>query len=125
MDTQIKLTSAEKYNSMESAMFTRNILDEVDDGTIIVISGSLEPTKESHLIEHTMYNIEPDGDFSGLFIKSIGEDKQENNSGLLGKVLNRDDDTDGGEMQIIARSGAIEAEGGESEIIAKISDIQE
>ena len=66
---RIDLISEERLAQMPSMEKIRLILDNVREGTIVILESGLTPDEQSVLIEMTMQEILPDG-FSGIEIES-------------------------------------------------------
>ncbi len=66
---QIDLISEERLSKLTSMEKIRMILDDVRQGTIVILEKGLEPEEQSTLIEMTMREILPDG-FNGIEIES-------------------------------------------------------
>jgi hypothetical protein len=62
---QIDLISEDRLDNMTSMEKVRLILENVKEGTIVVLEKGLDPEEQSTLIEYTMMEISPDG-FSGI-----------------------------------------------------------
>jgi hypothetical protein len=66
---QIDLISEERLSKLTSMEKIRMILDDVRQGTIVILEKGLAPEEQSTLIEMTMREILPDG-FNGIEIES-------------------------------------------------------
>lgn len=66
---QVDLISENRLASMTSVEKIRMILDQVKNGTILVLEKGLTPYEEAQLIETTMTEITPD-DFMGIEMES-------------------------------------------------------
>jgi hypothetical protein len=66
---RIDLISEERLSKMTSMEKVRLILDDVREGTIVILEKGLDPEEQSRLIEMTMREIFPDG-FNGIEIES-------------------------------------------------------
>ena len=86
---QIDLISEERLSSMTSMEKIRLILDNVRQGTIVVLEKGLDPEEQSALIEVTMREIMPDG-FSGIEMETYPAKDEGNRfiSRILGKKSN-------------------------------------
>ncbi|MGB0652547.1 MAG: OapB/ArvB family protein [Thermoplasmatota archaeon] len=73
----IHLISAEKMDAMETMERIRFILDEVEEGKILVLERGLDPQEEAKLIEQTMMEIDQDK-FIGIEMQSYGMDHGKN-----------------------------------------------
>lgn len=85
---QIDLISEERLSSMTSMEKIRLILDNVRQGTIVVLEKGLSPEEQSTLVEITMREIMPDG-FSGIEMETYpAKDDRGFFSRLAGKKAN-------------------------------------
>jgi hypothetical protein len=82
---QIDLISEERLSKMTSMEKIRLILDDVRQGTIVILEKGLAPEEQSSLIEMTMREIFPDG-FNGIEIESYPAREESFLARLLGKV---------------------------------------
>ncbi|HKM41099.1 MAG TPA: DUF2073 domain-containing protein [Methanocorpusculum sp.] len=74
---QIDMLSAERLSKMTSYEKIRLILDDVRQGSVVVLERGLTPEEQGKLLETTMMEINP-GTFSGIEIEtypSTGSDK--------------------------------------------------
>lgn len=83
---QLELVSREKLSSMGQMEKIRFILDRIKENTVVVLEDGLSPEEEGALVERTMHEI--NDDFTGIEIESYSRDEQ--SSGLMSKILNRD-----------------------------------
>lgn len=92
---QFDLISASRMSGMGTAEKINMIIDGVRENKIVILESGLSPDEESKLIERTMNAIEPD-EFSGIEIESYqsGESSKSGVFGRMGKMLQRDDDSD-------------------------------
>lgn len=86
---RIDMISAERLSQMPSMEKIRLILDNVREGTIIILESGLTPEEQSVLIEMTMQEILPDG-FSGIEIETYPSKRQ---SGVLSRLIRGDDES--------------------------------
>ncbi len=84
---QLKLVSKEKLSDMGQMEKIRYILDAIKDNTVVILESGLSPDEEGKLVERTMHEI--NDDFSGIEIESYA--REESSSGLMSKLLSRDD----------------------------------
>lgn len=91
---QFDLISASRMSGMGPAEKIEMIIDSVRENTIVILESGLSPEEESKLIERTMNAIEPD-EFSGIEIESYpsGESSKSSVFGRMGKMLQRDTDS--------------------------------
>jgi len=82
---QIDLISSERLSSMTSMEKIRLILDEVQEGKIVVLESGLDPQEETKLIEVTMSEISPEG-FIGIEIESYPQKRRQ---GFLTKFFSK------------------------------------
>jgi hypothetical protein len=83
---QIDMLSAERLSKMTAYEKIRLILDDVRQGSVVVLEKGLTPEEQGKLLEATMMEITP-GAFSGIEIEtypSVGNDK-----GLLTKLFGK------------------------------------
>ncbi len=73
----IHLISAEKIESMATPEKIRFILDEVEQGKILILERGLTPQEEAALIEQTMREINQES-FIGIELQSYGMDHGKN-----------------------------------------------
>lgn len=73
----IHLISAEKIESMGQQEKIRFLLDEVEQGKILILERGLTPQEEAGLIEQTMREIDQDR-FIGIEMQSYGMDHGKN-----------------------------------------------
>jgi len=82
---QIDLISEERLSSMTSMEKIRLILDNVRQGTIVVLEKGLSPEEQSTLVEITMREIMPDG-FSGIEMETYPAKEQ---GGFLSRLTGK------------------------------------
>ncbi|MDO5846666.1 MAG: DUF2073 domain-containing protein [Methanocorpusculum sp.] len=83
---QIDMLSADRLSKMTSYEKIRLILDDVHQGTVVVLERGLTPEEQGKLLEATMMEITP-GAFSGIEIETypaFGDDKK-----LFGKLFGK------------------------------------
>ncbi|PWR75621.1 DUF2073 domain-containing protein [Methanospirillum stamsii] len=85
---RIDLISEERLSQMPSMEKIRLILDNVREGTIVILESGLTPDEQSVLIEMTMQEILPDG-FSGIEIESYPS--KQKNPGVFSRFLKGDE----------------------------------
>ncbi len=73
----IHLISAEKIEAMGHEEKIRFILDEVEQGKVLILERGLTPDEEAKLIERTMMEINQDN-FIGIEMQSYGMDHGKN-----------------------------------------------
>lgn len=73
----IHLISAEKIESMGHEEKIRFILDEVEEGKVLILERGLTPDEEARLIEQTMREVDQDK-FIGIEMQSYGMDHGKN-----------------------------------------------
>jgi len=83
---QIDLISEERLATLTSMEKIRMILDDVREGTIVILEKGLEPEEQSALIEMTMREILPDG-FNGIEIETYPS--REESPGFLKRILGK------------------------------------
>ncbi len=83
---QIDLISEERLSSLTSMEKIHMILDDVREGTIVILEKGLDPEEQSKLIEMTMREILPDG-FNGIEIESYPSRDQA--PGFLQRLLGK------------------------------------
>jgi hypothetical protein len=83
---QIDLISEERLSAMASTEKIRLILDNVRQGTIVVLEKGLDPEEQSTLIEMTMREIMPDG-FSGIEMETYPARDERNK--ILSRILGK------------------------------------
>jgi hypothetical protein len=83
---QIDLISEERLADMTSMEKIRMILDDVRQGTIVILERGLEPEEQSTLIEMTMREILPDG-FNGIEIETYPS--REESPGFLKRLMGK------------------------------------
>lgn len=83
---QIDLISGERLSKLTSMEKIHMILDNVRQGTIVILERGLDPEEQSKLIEMTMHEILPDG-FNGIEIESYPS--HEEAPGFLKRLLGR------------------------------------
>jgi len=86
---RIDLISGERLAQMPSMEKIRLILDNVRDGTIVVLESGLTPDEQSVLIEMTMQEILPDR-FSGIEIETYPS--KQRGSGVLSRLIRGEDE---------------------------------
>jgi hypothetical protein len=82
---QMDLLSENKLSRMTAVEKVRFILDEVQNGKILVLERGLTPQEEANLIEMTMTLIEPDN-FSGIEMESYPANEDHS---LMGKLFKK------------------------------------
>jgi len=87
---RIDLISGERLAQMPSMEKIRLILDNVRDGTIVVLESGLTPDEQSVLIEMTMQEILPDR-FSGIEIETYPS--KQRGSGVLSRLIRGEDES--------------------------------
>lgn len=85
---RIDLMRDSQISDMGKTEKIRYIIDHVRDGCIVVLESGLEPSEHSLLIEKTMAEIDQDS-FTGVEVESYPENTTDSDTGLLGRVLNR------------------------------------
>ena len=83
---QIDLISEERLSTLTSMEKIHMILDDVREGTIVILEKGLDPEEQSKLIEMTMREILPDG-FNGIEIESYPSRNQA--PGFLQRLLGK------------------------------------
>ena len=73
----IHLISADKMDSMGHEEKIRFILDEVEQGKVLILERGLTPDEEARLIEQTMREVDQDR-FIGIEMQSYGMDHGKN-----------------------------------------------
>ncbi|MDD1714747.1 MAG: DUF2073 domain-containing protein [Methanoregulaceae archaeon] len=81
---QINLISEERLSRLTSMEKIHLILDDVREGTIVILEKGLDPDEQSKLIEMTMLEILPDG-FNGIEIETYPS--HEETPGFLRRLL--------------------------------------
>jgi hypothetical protein len=81
---QLDLISEERLAKMTSMEKIHLILDDVREGTIVILERGLAPEEQSKLIEMTMLEILPDG-FNGIEIETYPS--HEEAPGFLKRIL--------------------------------------
>ncbi|MFB6113765.1 MAG: DUF2073 domain-containing protein [Halodesulfurarchaeum sp.] len=99
---EIDLISGERMRNKTSMEKIRMILDDVRDGTIVILEEGLTPDEESKLIEVTMTEINPE-DFSGIEIESFPRSKTRN-TGLIARLVGSND---GSKLTVIGPANRI------------------
>ncbi len=84
----INLVSRNMLESMLPAEKIQFILEEVQNGKVLVLERGLTATEEAKLIEATMTKIDPDT-FIGIEMQSYGVDKQGRFAKLMGATKQR------------------------------------
>lgn len=74
---QINLVSVNRLGEMTSEEKIRFILDEVEQGKVLVLERGLTPPEEARLIEATMREIDQDT-FIGIEMQSYGQEEYKN-----------------------------------------------
>lgn len=87
---RIDMISQERLAQMPSMEKIRLILDNVRDGTIIILESGLTPEEQSILIEMTMREILPDG-FSGIEIETYPSRQRQ--TGIFSRFKKGDDES--------------------------------
>jgi len=87
---RIDLISEERLAQMPSMEKIRLILDNVREGTIVILESGLTPEEQSVLIEMTMQEILPDG-FSGIEIESYPSKQRP--SSVFSRFIKGDDES--------------------------------
>ncbi|MDI6917602.1 MAG: DUF2073 domain-containing protein [Thermoplasmatales archaeon] len=82
---KINLISQQKLNEFTSSDRIKFILDQVRNGTVLVLEKGLTPVEEIHLIEQTMSEIDQDT-FIGVEIERYTDDIKTN---WLNRILRR------------------------------------
>jgi hypothetical protein len=82
---QLHLITEEEFEEMRPQARISRILDEVQDGKLVVLQTGLSSDEETRLIDATMRHIEPDV-FSGIEIE-IPKTAQNKSGGLMGRLL--------------------------------------
>jgi len=82
---KINLISQQKLNEFTSPDRVKFILDEVKNGTVLVLEKGLSPVEEIRLIEQTMTEIDQDT-FIGIEIERYSDDIKTN---WLNRILRR------------------------------------
>ena len=70
----VNLVSRQKLEQFNSAQKLQFILDEVQDGKVLVLEHGLTPMEQTELIKRTMEEIKEDT-FIGIEMEGYGEDK--------------------------------------------------
>lgn len=83
---QIDLISEDRLDNMTSMEKVRLILENVKEGTIVVLEKGLDPEEQSTLIEYTMMEISPDG-FSGIEMETYPA--KEGHEGLFARLFGK------------------------------------
>lgn len=83
---QIDLISEERLAELTSMEKIHMILDDVRQGTIVILEKGLAPEEQSTLIEMTMREILPDG-FNGIEIETYPS--KDESPGFLRKLLGK------------------------------------
>jgi len=83
---QITLVSKDRISSLSTSDKMHFILQQVQDGKIIILEEGLEPEEEVKLIQKTMGEISPEK-FNGIEIETYPEEKK--NPSLLDRILGR------------------------------------
>jgi hypothetical protein len=87
---RIDLISEERLAQMPSMEKIRLILDNVREGTIVILESGLSPDEQSTLIEMTMQEIFPD-QFSGIEIETYPS--KQRGSGVLSRLMRGENET--------------------------------
>ncbi len=83
---QIDLISEERLAKLTTTEKVHLILDNVRQGTIVILEKGLDPDEQSRLIEMTMREILPDG-FNGIEIETYPT--REARPGVLARLMGR------------------------------------
>ena len=83
---QIDLISEERLATLTSMEKIHMILDDVRQGTIVILEKGLDPEEQGKLIEMTMHEILPDG-FNGIEIETYPSHEQA--PGFLQRLLGK------------------------------------
>jgi len=86
---RIDLISEERLAQMPSMEKIRLILDNVRDGTIVILESGLTPDEQSVLIEMTMQEILPDR-FSGIEIETYPS--KQRSAGVFSRFIRGDEE---------------------------------
>lgn len=87
---RIDMISDERLSKMPSTEKIRLILDNVREGTIVILESGLTPDEQSILIEMTMREILPDG-FSGIEIETYPSKPR--NTGVFSRIRRGEDES--------------------------------
>jgi len=88
---RIDLMRESQLSGMGRTEKIRYIIDKVKSGCVVVLESGLSPDDHALLIEKTMSEIDQE-DFTGVDIESYPDDSTNEDRGLLGRVLNRNQD---------------------------------
>jgi len=83
---QIDMLSADRISKMTSYEKIRHILDDVHNGSVVVLERGLTPEEQGNLLEATMMEIAP-GKFSGIEIETYPA--ADENKGVFGKLFGK------------------------------------
>lgn len=86
---QIDMLSADRISKMTSYEKIRHILDDVHNGSVVVLERGLTPEEQGNLLEATMMEIAP-GKFSGIEIETYPA--EEGGKGLFAKLFGKKTD---------------------------------
>jgi len=83
---QIDMLSADRISKMTSYEKIRHILDDVHNGSVVVLERGLTPEEQGNLLEATMMEIAP-GKFSGIEIETYPA--ADENKGVFSKLFGK------------------------------------